>query len=495
VTRARGTPAGADVIVVGAGLAGIAAALAAAERGATVCLLEKEHAVGGSSVMAGGGLAFAGTPLQGASGVVDTPEQLRQAILEAGQYRNDPVAVDVYIRNQLATYEWLSGHGLNFTLGPANTDVPMPRIHAGPPGSLTRLLLERFVASGRGLVCIGTPALKLLTGSGKVIGVQVSHEGRQREISARHGVVLATGGFARSPELIATFAPRWLGAVVMSGAGTTGDGLRMAIAHRAKLVDMDCIEATFGASDSSFPGLADGHGKKTAPRLLFPNAAGAIVVNSTGRRFVNESLNYKIIGAACARQPGGAAFQVFDQTVMRRSQPVPSPRDFARALADGLLVTAPTPGALASLLGMDPAVLQATVAEYNSFARAGTDPAWGRPVGGSDIVAGPIESPPFYGYPCRPGLTATYCGVRIDSQLRIIDIFGQPIHGLFAAGEVVGGFHGAGYLTGTALGKAAVFGRQAGIEALVGSSQAATQAGSALARASAAPPEHPTNGG
>jgi fumarate reductase flavoprotein subunit len=110
---------------------------------------------------------------------------------------------------------------------------------------------------------------------------------------------------------------------------------------------------------------------------------------------------------------------------------------------------------------VDAAVLADTVARYNAGVRSGTDPEHGRPLS----MARELTTPPYYGYPCRAGLTTTYCGVRVSRRLEVLDVFGQPIGGLFAAGEVVGGLHGAGYLTGTGLGKAAVYGRVAGLAA------------------------------
>jgi fumarate reductase flavoprotein subunit len=449
----------ADVIVVGGGLAGSAAALAAAERGATVCLLEKGNAAGGSSVKAGGGLLFAGTRLQREHGVEDSARSLRQAIMAAGHDRNDPVAVDVYVDNQLAAYDWITGHGQVFSLAPPNGDIDIPRLHAAPPGAPARLLLERFAATGRGEMLTGTSARRLIAPAGRVTGVSASHAGRELRITARRGVILATGGFTQSPGLLRTFAPQWADAVKMGGDGNTGDGLVMAMACGAQLSDMGYVEGTFGASVAEFPGLPCPQG--AAPRLLFPHSAGAIIVNSAGRRFVNEALGYKAIAGVCARQQGGIAFQVFDKRVMDASRPVPSPRDFAGALADGLLFQALTISALAGLLRIEPAVLTGTVAAYNGYVRTGTDQAHGRPLG----VAGQIDTPPFYGYPCRAGLTTTYCGVRVSRRLQVLDVFDEPVPGLYAAGEVVGGFHGAGYLTGTGLGKAAVFGRVAGMEA------------------------------
>jgi fumarate reductase flavoprotein subunit len=452
-------PAAVDVVVVGAGLAGAAAALAAAERGAAVCLLEKGPAAGGSTVKAGGGLLFAGTSLQRQHGVTDSAEALRQSIVAAGRDRGDPVAVDVYVRNQLAAYDWLTGLGQAFSLAPANGDITVPRLHAARPEALTRLLLDQFADTGRGQLLTEAPARRLIAADGRVTGVCVRHQGRERPISARRGVILATGGFTQSQRLLRTFAPGWADAVAMGGDGNTGDGLLMAMACGAQLADMGYVEGTFGASAVDFPGLAAPAG--TGPRLLFPHSAGAIVVNGGGRRFVNEGLGYKAIAGVCARQPDGLAFQVFDQRVMDKSVPVPKPRDFAGALADGLLFQAPTLDALAGLLRVDPAALRGTVDAYNGYVRGGADPEHGRDL----AAAAEITAPAFYGYPCRAGLTTTYCGLRITSRLQVLDVFDEPIGGLYAAGEVVGGLHGAGYLTGTGLGKAAVFGWAAGLAA------------------------------
>jgi fumarate reductase flavoprotein subunit len=446
-----------DVVVIGAGLAGNAAACTAAERGATVCLLEKGGSFGGSSVRAGGGLLFAGTDLQKKLGVDDDAERLRAAIVAAGQAKNDPVVVGAYVENQLDTYEWLCAHGIEFSLAPPNADVPTPRLHVTPQGHLTRVVHSRLVEMPNATYRPHTRARRLRRGDdGRVAGVAVTHDGVDTEIAARHGVIVASGGFSRSPELLQTFAPEWAGAVKMGGPDNTGDGLRMAGALGAQLVDMGYIEATFGASADDFH--AGTSRNEPEPRLLFPHAAGAVVVNRLGRRFVNEGLNYKAIGRICADQPDGLGFQIFDRQVMERSQPVPTPRDYAGALADGLVVQAPTIGALARALGIDPGGLEATIAAYNDFVRARHDPDWGRPTAGGVTV----EAPPFYGFPCRAGLTATYCGVKVDANLHVVDVFEEPIEGLYAAGEVVGGFHGAGYLTGTGLGKAAVFGHFAG---------------------------------
>lgn len=167
------------------------------------------------------------------------------------------------------------------------------------------------------------------------------------------------------------------------------------------------------------------------------------------------------------RQPQGIGFMVFDEKVMGRSAPAPTPANWKQGLADGYLLHADTVEALAVQLLIDPAALRATLDTYNGYADAGHDPDHGRTIHAYDSEGGGrIDTAPFYAFPCRNGLTTTYCGLTVDGRLRVLDVFGQPIPGLYAAGEVVGGFHGAAYLSGTGLGKAGVLGRAAGLEVL-----------------------------
>ena len=140
--------------------------------------------------------------------------------------------------------------------------------------------------------------------------------------------------------------------------------------------------------------------------------------------------------------------------------------DFKAAHASGLVTRADSVDGLARSLGLDADTLRASIERYNAAVDAGEDTDFGRPMRYSDQPGrGRIATAPFYGFPTRPGLTSTYAGVTVDGSMRVLDVDGAPISGLLAAGEVVGGFHGAGYYSGTALGKAAVFGRIAGREA------------------------------
>lgn len=459
----KGLPERVDVLVVGAGMAGNAAALSAAEVGATVCLLEKGHEFGGSSVQSGGALVFAGTDMQAALGIEDSVDLLRQDLAAAGGGKSDPEVVEAFLDHQLATFNWLRERGADFTLTPPAVPGKINRMHAAPHGQVARALHARVLDHPNIHYRCSAAARRLLRFDGKrVDGVLVEIDGAEVAIHAGRGVILASGGFVRNRPLLETFAPQWAGAVKMGGHHNTGDGLLMACALGAGLADMAYIEASLGASLKRYPDLSEQPGEEVS--LLFPMMRGAIIVNLEGRRFANEALNYKVLGALGARQAQGVAFQVFDQKVMNRSAPTAGPSDYKGALAKGLLHQADTMGALAESLGLDATALQATVERYNGHVATGIDPDFGRPITNYGTTgSAAIDTAPFYAFPCGAALTSTYCGLRVDRQLRVRDVFGEVIPGLYAAGEVIGGFHGASYLSGTALAKAAVHGRAAGL--------------------------------
>jgi fumarate reductase flavoprotein subunit len=452
----------ADVVIVGGGLAGHCAALAAAEAGASALILEKQAQVGGSTVLSGGYFAFAGTDMQAAQGIADSGELLYNDLRAVGEERNDPALVRAYAERQLDTYAWLRGHGVAFGALEHAAGQSVPRSHHARPPRVIETLARRASATGRVRTLTGARALRLSRRAegDRVAAVRVQHDAAEREVLASHGVVIAAGGFARSEELMETFAPRQARALRMGGAANTGDGLRMAWALGAGLRDMGYVKGTFGAHPQAGGDVN---------LVLLAVYRGAVAVNRHARRFVDESQSYKLLGDACLAQPDGIAFQIFDRTVMAKSTPGAPIFDFAPPLERGLLLQADDLSALAARLGLDPAVLQTTLAAYNRDVDAGCDSAFGRD--GLAHHAGAltrIETPPFYGYPSTSTVLATYCGLSVDPATRVLDVFGAPIPGLYAAGEVVGGFHGVAYMTGSSLGKAAVFGRVAGEQAARG---------------------------
>jgi fumarate reductase flavoprotein subunit len=458
-------PVSAEVVVCGTGLAGHCAALAAADAGAEVLLLEKTAEAGGSSVMAAGSFAFAGTDLQRAAGFDDTPEKLRADLLKAGGHRNDPALVDLYVREQLATYEWLRAQGVVFQRVSLSGGTSLPRSHATNPRQVIQALQARLGAMPRIRAFTGVAARRLHREAeeGRVAALEVEQDGRTARIAIGRGVVLATGGFSRNRRLLQTFAPDLAEAVQLGGRGNTGDGLLMAQALGAGLADMGFVAGTFGASLAGYP---EPQPEATEPVILMAMYRGAIMVNRDGRRFADESQSYKVLGKACAQQPGAVAIQVFDQRTMEQSATAPTVNDFQGGLARGLVKQAPTLAALAPLVALDPAVLEATLARYNADVIAGRDTEFGRTALGSGFGAlHALAMPPFYAYPCGIAVSSTYAGLTVDAGMRVLDVFGRPIDRLFGAGELVGGFHGKTYLSGSSLGKAAISGRVAGAAA------------------------------
>ncbi len=448
----------ADVVVIGGGLAGYSAAREASEQGAEVLLLEKQPEIGGSTTLSGGFLAFAGTDLQRAHGIDDNNALLVQDLRSAGGNENDERLLQVYAEHQLEAYAWLLKAGVEFMGVQLSSAHSVPRAHATRSPELMRLVAAYAHDTGRVRTLLNTPAERLIRldpGAG-VLGVMVKMDGQSRAIRARRGVVLAAGGFSRNAEMLRNFVPAQAAAVRYGGAGNTGDGIRMAWDLGAGFRDMGCIKGTFGYHPNA----------RTEPGrdwTKLPVYRGAIAVNKEGRRYVDESQAYKLLGDTVLQQTDAIAFQVFDQGIMDTAADGVSPFDFRSAQRRGLLHEAESLAALADSIGVDPAALIATIQRYNGFVANGRDEDFGRD--GLSNHYGKlvkIERAPFYAYPSTSGLIATYCGLTVDAEARVLNVYDSPIQGLYAAGELMGGIHGIDYMTGSALGKCVIFGRIAG---------------------------------
>ncbi|CAN7768104.1 FAD-dependent oxidoreductase [Caballeronia sp. LjRoot31] len=450
----------AEVVVIGGGLAGHCAALELAAQGVEALLLEKQPEIGGSTVLSGGSFAFAGTELQRSNGIEDSVAMLFDDLRRVGGFGNEERLVRVYVDNQLDTYHWLAEHGVVFEKVFLAAGHSVPRAHSRNPRVVLETLAAAAQASGRVSTRTRAAVRRLVRTSsdGPVEGVVVDVEGRQRAIRALRGVILASGGFSRNDDLLKLFAPTQAGAMRAGGPGNVGDGLRMAWRLGAGMRDMGYIKGTFGG----YPGAKPGE-----HALMLPIYVGAIAVNAQGERFIDESKSYKLIGDAVLQQPDATGFQIFDQRIFERGQPDIPTMAFQAKFALGQVVSAPTLRELAARLGIDEAGLTKTVDAYNAYVEAGSDRTFGR----SALSNGygkleRIDAPPFYGYPSKSVIVATYCGVAVDPGMRVCDVYDTPIAGLYAAGEVVGGLHGNAYMTGSSLGKAAIFGRLAARGAL-----------------------------
>lgn len=452
-----------DVVVLGAGLAGLCAALAAAEAGATVTLLEKTAAAGGSTLMSAGSFALAGTDLQEAEGVKDSPEALAQELHKVSGGNADAGLVRLYVEQQVDAYHWLKRHGVVFHKVSLSSSTAVPRTHPTDPLQLVQALLAsvRQCSAIRYLCDAAVTGLVTRGPAREVVGVDCLRDGRATTVHARQGVVIATGGFTRNRALVQTFAPELAHAPAWGGEGNTGDGLVMAWELGADLVDMGYVTGTFGVAVNRYPDVEVRPGDELLLRMAMYR--GGIAVNLEGKRFADESQSYKALATRCLAQPKAIAFQVFDQAVMDQSAPAPTVNDLEGAWRKGVIHRAASVAELADRVGLDPAALEATVARYNGMVHRGEDTDFGRKtLGGGFGTPVALERPPWYILPCSAALLSTYCGLRVDTSMRVQDVRRRPIARLHAAGEVVGGFHGAGYMSGSSLGKAVIFGRVAG---------------------------------
>ena len=437
-----------ELVVIGAGIAGLSTAAAAAEQGLRVILVEKTSAIGGSSAMSGGWFAFTGTTEQHDAGVTDSPELFREDLFKVGAGRNNPALVDAYLDNQHQTYEWLRARGVEFGEVEISSGQSAARGHSTRIREVLRLLHEDFTAGG-GVTLFDASVASLSTdGGGRVTGVTL-HDGRS--IDAERGVVIASGGFSRSTELLSIFAPEQLAAIPYGGRGNTGDGLRLGWRLGAGMADMSAISGTYG----SHPETTD-----EQQELLTSFYMGGIIVNREGERFIDESLDYKTLGSAVLTQTGALAFQIFDSTVRAKSHRGIALKDMDTLEDLGHIHHADTLGELADIIGVPADHLVATVERYNDAIGGGASDDVGR----TSLCNGvgelsPIISAPFYAYPAKTLMTTTYGGLTITPHGEVTDVDGGIIDGLYAVGEVTGGFHGAAYMTGTSLGKGAVFGR------------------------------------
>ncbi|MFS0876884.1 flavocytochrome c [Solibacillus isronensis] len=450
------------LIIVGAGMAGLCAAVEASAAGAKVIVLEKQAEIGGSSLLSGCFMAFAETDFQKKLGIEDTTESLMEDFLAVGHYKNKRILIEAYGKHQLATYNWLVEQGVQFQTCQAVSGHSNPRGHTIIPSQAIGQLRANAEANGA-VIKTNASVVRLIKDNEQVVGVVYEENGEQIELTTDYGVLLTAGGFSQSEELLAQFAPQLANTVRLGGAGNKGDGIKLAASAGAWLEDFTYLKGTYGFHPTST------NDKKRQAHTFYK---GGIIVNELGKRFVNESISYKLLGDAALQQPNCRSYQVWDQTVMDKGVANDALYDFDLLYREGLIESFDTIEQLAEKVGLPVDSLKQTISSYNTDVKKGQDTAFGR-TSLTHKFGTPtaIEKAPFYVMETATAMLATYAGVQVDEQTHVLDPFGEPIKGLFAAGEMVGGFHGAGYMTGSSLGKAAIFGRIAARTAIQANKQ------------------------
>ena len=442
-----------DVVIVGGGDAGLAAAIECRDAGKTAIVFEKMGSVKStSSAMALGTFAFAGTAFQQQQGVQDSDEIYFKDLMNVGKGKNHEPLVRVFIREQLDTFNWLTAQGVKWSKLLMVGGGSVARGHRTDPILHVQLLQQ--AAEKRGArILFKTKVTELITDKDqRVIGVCAQSEEKTLRVRAGNGVVLATGGFGYDKKRMAAIGPGFATVKVIVSPGHTGDGHRMAeaLGGRFRHMEPDYLKPTIGVHISSQSARTD----------LLGFWDGAIVVNKLGNRFVNESLENRSLGTATLTQPDQIVYEVFDHKVFDRMQ-----NGVGRKAEEPIIkrmIKADTIDELASKISVPSEALKKTIDRYNDGVATGKDPDFGRThltQSGGAMIA--ISTAPFYAFATSPWMPGTYGGLDVDDDMHVLTDAGI-IPGLFAAGEIVGGFHGAGYHAGSALSKALVFGRIAG---------------------------------
>jgi fumarate reductase flavoprotein subunit len=437
-----------DVIVIGGGGAGLSAANAAVAEGARVVLFVKMGILGGNTIRATGGMNAAGTPQQAAKGIKDSPELFYQDTMKGGYNRNNPELVRTLAEKSAESVAWITGMGGDLSDVGRLAGASVDRAHRPAGGAkvgpeIVKTLANKAKQSSGLSMFTDAEVTSLLTDKkGAVNGVTVRIAGREYRVMAK-AVVLATGGFGANNEMAASYNPNLKGFATTNHPGATGDGIRMAQAVGAALVDMDQIQ--------THPTFAP-EGNEMVTEAVRGN--GAILVNKAGRRFVDELATRDVVSAKILAQEDKQAYLVFDTTVRKSLSAI---EGYIKA---GFVMQADTPAALAIKFGGDGAALSATIERYNGFVTAKKDTDFGR----ADMPRA-LSQGPYYAIKVTPAIHHTMGGVRIDRSAQVLREDGTPIPGLYAAGEVTGGVHGGNRLGGNALADIVTFGRIAGMNA------------------------------
>lgn len=434
-----------DVVVIGAGGAGLVAAIEAKNNGAkNVIVLEKMAFAGGNTLISGGEYAAPNNWVQVKKGLKDSNDAFYNDILKGGDNEGDPKLVRVLADNALSGAEWLKDY-INMTFEDRQMFFGGHSVERSlvPLGATGVEMISKLLAKAEELnipVLYETPAVELIVDKGRVTGVKALSEDKEYTFLAEDGVILASGGFGSNLEMRVKYNKDVDENILSTNTvGITGDGITMAEKIGAQLEDMPFIQ-TYPTCDPISGAL-----------LYFGDVrlvGGSILVNQEGKRFVEELERRDVISMAIKKQTGNAAYQFCDEAQVKLSGVAEHHADEMNYLFNNkLLVKANTIKEAADFFGIDAAELEKTVEKYNQYAKDGKDLEFNK-----RGKLAPFEAKgPFYIMKAVPAVHHTMGGVKIDENARVINTKGEIIKGLYGAGEVTGDIHGTNRLGSDAI--------------------------------------------
>ena len=483
----------ADVVVVGAGGAGMTAAITAAAEGKSVVILESQPMVGGNSVRATGGMNAGDTVYQDENefgesagvektlktaaekyadnatitalaktvseqwaayqadpkGYFDSVELMELDTMIGGKGLNNPELVETLCSNSADAIDWLDEHGITLHSVSSFGGASVKRIHRPVDGDgktvsvgsyMIPLLQENCDKAGVQTL-LNTTATEILTdANGAAVGVKATGASGETVTVNAKAVVLATGGFGANLDMVTKYKPELKGFMTTNAAGAQGQGIEMATAIGADTVDMDQIQIHPTVEANTAALITEGL-----------RGDGAVLINAEGKRFIDEVGTRDVVSAAEIAQTGSYSWLVVDQAMVDASSVIQG------YIKKGYTVTGETYEELGKAMGVDEAAFAETMKTWNGYVEAKNDPDFGR-----TSFANPLDTAPYYAIKVTAGVHHTMGGLTINTNTEVLKEDGTVIPGLFAAGEVTGGVHGANRLGGNAVADFTVFGRIAG---------------------------------
>lgn len=495
-TTAEDSTVEADVVVVGAGGAGMTAAITAAGEGKSVVILESQSMVGGNSVRATGGMNAGKTVYQdenefgesagvektlktaaekyadnetitalaktvseqwaayqaNPTGYFDSVELMELDTMIGGKGINDPELVETLCENSADAIDWLDEHGITLHNVSSFGGASVKRIHRPvnaegktvSVGSYMIPLLQENCEKAGVKMMLDTTATEILTdANGAAVGVKATGASGETVTVNAKAVVLATGGFGANLDMVVKYKPELKGFMTTNAPGIQGQGIEMAQAIGAATVDMDQIQIHPTVEANTAALITEGL-----------RGDGAVLINAEGKRFIDEVGTRDVVSAAEIAQTGSYSWLVVDQAMVDASSVIQG------YIKKGYTVTGETYEELGKAMGVDAAAFAETMEKWNGYVEAKNDPDFGR-----TSFANPLNTAPYYAVKVTAGVHHTMGGLKINANTEVLNEKGEVIPGLFAAGEVTGGVHGANRLGGNAVADFTVFGRIAGAAA------------------------------